>query len=329
MESQPRAGLAKYALRMVLSPGGDQAGLKESNRRFIFFVNPRARFGRAEKRFAGLWSRFPKPALRAETIVIRSREDMRRPLASLSPGTVPVACGGDGTVQALARALFESGLLHREMGVLPLGYGNAFACALGIRSEMKAVRTLLDGEVRRLDIMTTDHPQAPVVLVSLSVGFESLFLARFARLRALPRPAGAILSLLASARGSYRGIVMRLHRKTILDHCGSVYNAGLYNMPSYAFDWRLPPEKDPEDGRAEAVIARTAFVYWKMLLGAFLGRRREAPKRLVCQSWQEACLESPWPLQADGESISPGAFAIALRPGSLSVLAPPRPPPTV
>ena len=299
--------------------------MKEKNRRFVFFINPRARFGSAAKRFEGLLARFPELALRAETIVVHSWEDMRRPLAALPPDTVPVACGGDGTVQALARTLLESGLLHREMGTLPLGYGNAFACSLGIRSESQAVRALLDGETRRLDIMTTDHPQAPVVLISLSVGFESFFLARLARLRAMPRPAGGMLSLLSSAGRSYRGICLQLKQETILDPGESIYNAGLYNLPSYAFDWRPPPEKNPEDGRAEAVIARTASVYWGALLGAVLGSRREAPERLGCHSWQEARIETRWPLQADGETLSPGVFAIQLRPRSLAVLAPPRP----
>jgi len=57
--------------------------LKEKNRRFVFFINPRARFGSAAKRFEGLLARFPELALRAETIVVHSWEDMRRPLAAL------------------------------------------------------------------------------------------------------------------------------------------------------------------------------------------------------------------------------------------------------
>ena len=309
---------------MVIWRRAGQAGLKENNRRFIFFVNPRARFGSAAKRLEGLLARSSEPALLGETVVVHSREDMRRHLASLAAEAVPVACGGDGTVQALARTLFESGLLHREMGTLPLGYGNAFARSLGIRTEAQAIRALLDGEVRRLDIMTTDHPQAPVVLVSLSAGFESLFVDKFARLRAMPRPAGAMLSLLASAGRSYRGVRLQLHQETVLGPEESIYNAGLYNMPSYAFDWRLPPEKNPEDGQAEAVIARTAFLYWWILLRSLLGRRREAPKRLDCHSWREARIETRWPLQADGESISAGAFSIELRPRALAVLTPPR-----
>ena len=291
----------------------------------MFLVNPRAGFGSAVKQLEGLLARTPEPGLKGETAVVHSREDMRRHLASLPLDTVPVACGGDGTVQALARTLLEAGMLDRAIGTLPLGYGNAFACSLGIRSKGQAIRALLGGEVRRLDIMTTDHPQAPVVLISLSVGFESLFLDKFSRLRGIPRPAGGMLSLLASAGRSYRGIRLKLQQKNILDSDEPIYNAGLYNMPSYAFDWRLPPEKDPEDGRGEAVIARTAFTYWRLFLEALLKKRREAPKRLDCHSWQEARIETRWPLQADGESISAGAFSIRLRPRCLAVLAPPRP----
>lgn len=309
---------------MVTCRASGQGEVRENSRRFIFFVNPRTRHGRAGKQLEALQVRSVGPSLRGETAVVRSHEDMRRYLDSAPPDMIGVACGGDGTVQALARALVEAGDLDRTIGTLPFGYGNAFACSLGIRSIDEAVRVLHEGEIRRLDIMTTDHPRTPVVLVSLSVGFESLFIEKYASLRVLPRPAGALLGLLAAAGRSYRGIRLELQGEIVLEPEESVYNAGLYNMPSYAFDWRLPPKKDPEDGWAEAVTARTALDYWRLFLSALPRGKREVPKPITSRSWQEAYIESGWPLQADGETIPASAFSVRLRPRYLAVLGPQR-----
>ncbi|MDQ1471585.1 MAG: hypothetical protein QOJ99_3065 [Bryobacterales bacterium] len=64
---------------------------------------------------------------------------------------VIVACGGDGTVNAVAGALWMSGEPGAVLGVLPLGTLNHFAKDLGISSMEQAESVLLDGHVRTVD----------------------------------------------------------------------------------------------------------------------------------------------------------------------------------
>jgi len=61
---------------------------------------------------------------------------------------VLVACGGDGTVNAVAQAVFAADAI---LGVLPLGTLNHFARDLGIRGMADAERILLASRIRAVD----------------------------------------------------------------------------------------------------------------------------------------------------------------------------------
>lgn len=61
-----------------------------------------------------------------------------------------VACGGDGTVNAVAQALAGTGV---RLGIVPLGTGNLLAANLGIPTDSDAaIRVLTKGADRRIDL---------------------------------------------------------------------------------------------------------------------------------------------------------------------------------
>ena len=67
-----------------------------------------------------------------------------------SGSTILVAAGGDGTVNAVATALADTGA---TLGVLPLGTLNHFARDLGIPRDLRAaIATIADGAVARIDV---------------------------------------------------------------------------------------------------------------------------------------------------------------------------------
>jgi diacylglycerol kinase (ATP) len=81
---------------------------------------------------------------------------------------IVVACGGDGTLREVVSGLVGSGV---TMGIIPLGTGNVFATDLGIpKNPMKACRTILEGNVRRIDIGRCGENH---FILSAGVGFDS------------------------------------------------------------------------------------------------------------------------------------------------------------
>lgn len=64
-----------------------------------------------------------------------------------------VVCGGDGTVNGVARGLFEADVLSSvTLGVLPAGTANRFAADIGIKNLTHGFDVLDTGETRWLDL---------------------------------------------------------------------------------------------------------------------------------------------------------------------------------
>jgi diacylglycerol kinase (ATP) len=79
-----------------------------------------------------------------------------------------VVAGGDGTVNAAARGLMETGL---PLGILPAGTANDLARTLGIPADFAhAARIVADGRLRRIDIgMANDVPFFNVASIGFGV----------------------------------------------------------------------------------------------------------------------------------------------------------------
>ncbi|WP_411867550.1 diacylglycerol kinase family protein [Vulcanococcus limneticus] len=85
------------------------------------------------------------------------------------PGnTMILACGGDGTVSAVAGALAGTGI---PLGILPRGTANAFAAALGIPTDLVAAcDTILAGHTHVVDAARCND--VPMILLA-GLGFEA------------------------------------------------------------------------------------------------------------------------------------------------------------
>ena len=284
-------------------------------RRFLFVVS-----ARAGRRTRGL-AREAARALEAsvETALVSDVDEARARLRGAEVAVVPVAVGGDGTVNLVARALRAEGMATRPMGVLPAGTGNAFAHSLGAGRMHQALEVLRHGIVRALDVMVTDHPVLPLALVSFSSGFEGNFLADVARRRARGLPAHVSPWLFATLARSYRGAMLSCDGEVVLRPEERFYSAGVYNLPCYFFGRRVVRDADPSDGQADARVYPGGGDYWRTLLapGGLPGAAVRARR------FRRARLESEGPVQADGESAVGGAIEIVVKPEGLCVLASP------
>jgi diacylglycerol kinase family enzyme len=245
-------------------------------------------------------------------------------LRSLQGEEIPVAVGGDGTVNLLARALLEAGLAARPFGLLALGTGNAIAYGVGVARARPALAALLAGEQRPLDVARTSHPAWPVVVASISVGLEARYVHRLAAERDGADPPRRIrymvrAALAAAQRGPVSGVALELDGRAVFGPGERLYNAGLYLHPTYGFGARVLPSASPWDGIGEAVVRRRAGAYWRTLL---LGARGS----LAPLPWRRAVLDSSLPVQVDGEPAPAGRYEVELVPRALQVLVPPRSP---
>ena len=81
---------------------------------------------------------------------------------------IVLACGGDGTVRAVAEALVGSGI---PLGVIPAGTGNLLARNLGIPEETEdALEVALEGTNRILDV---GEANGEVFAVMAGIGFDA------------------------------------------------------------------------------------------------------------------------------------------------------------
>lgn len=78
-----------------------------------------------------------------------------------------IVCGGDGTINAAARGLMQTGL---PAGILPMGTANDLARTLGIPTDLKAAAEIIAaGGTRRIDVGTVnEHPFFNVASLGLS-----------------------------------------------------------------------------------------------------------------------------------------------------------------
>jgi YegS/Rv2252/BmrU family lipid kinase len=120
-------------------------------RRILFIINPAA--GAAQR-----WPAFDRAA-RTEGLssdqILTADAGEAACLAQKFAAEYDVlaAVGGDGTISEVANGLVLSGARQCALGIVPAGTGNDAAAAVGIRAEDHALRILLFGRPRPIDLI--------------------------------------------------------------------------------------------------------------------------------------------------------------------------------
>jgi diacylglycerol kinase family enzyme len=251
-----------------------------------------------------------------------TNENQRAAVRELAPDEIPVAAGGDGTVNSLVRALREEGRDDIPVGVIPLGTGNTFAFSVGIKGLEDAAAALARGDRLAVDVMVTTDAEYRVALVSLSTGFESRVARSLADARGWRRHVRAPLALAGGASRTTLGIELDVDGRAVIREGQSVFNAGLYNTPYYGRGRVVIPGSLSTDGVAEAVIHDNGRSYLGSLLrGVHRGRADPGPQ-VHLYRWTTARIQSSSGMQLDGEAVARESFDVCLEPGALWVLVP-------
>jgi diacylglycerol kinase (ATP) len=200
-----------------------------------------------------------------------------------------VVAGGDGSLHAVVSALHRRHELEDAViGLLPLGTGNDFARTTGIPLEpAEAARVVLDGEVRRMDLMVDELGGVVVNNAHLGAGApaglrahrwkERLGTIGVGRLNLgkLGYPIGA---LLAATHPPELRLCIELDGEVVNDLDRPVLMVAIGNGATVGGGTEVTPEARPADGHFDVMISRSVGPLAKFAYVARL-RRGEHHRR--------------------------------------------------
>jgi len=200
-----------------------------------------------------------------------SRGEHPTDAAIASDAEVIIAAGGDGTVAAMARALWQ----HRSnipLYVLPLGTANNVAWSLGLTDVVPSlVRGLASAREARLDIglIESGEHKAPFLEAAgsgfLGAALHNEFTARARTLRKANRATALPSSRDARVREAARSIARRIRQAPTLsyevladgaDLSGDYIAIAAMNIRAIGPRMRLAPDANSADGLLDLVLVR-------------------------------------------------------------------------
>jgi len=249
--------------------------------------------------------------------------------AAIERGDVVVSVGGDGMLSSLAGLVSALG---GTLGVVPAGRGNDFARMLDIPSAPDEVAALLlDGEVRKVDLISLALPGAPRRLVAGSVyaGVDARASELVDRAHRLPRkaqyPYAALRALASYAPGRYLVSVDGIEREY------AAATVVVANSAYYGSGMKIAPVAAVSDGLLDVVVIEAAsrLALMRSLPKVYDGAHVDLPQVTVLTGRRvelRADAARPVPVGGDGEPLGQlpplaGQPAVVeVQPGALAVI---------
>ena len=145
--------------------------------RFLVLANPSSHGGRSGRILAYLQSIFSE----GEFVILKDIEEAVRLARESSGYDAVVACGGDGTINAVAQGMLENRDMSLKFGVLYTGTSPDFCFEHGIPIDAEsAIAVLREGAVREIPVLTANNVP---FLCSLNLGMGAAVAKSANRLR--------------------------------------------------------------------------------------------------------------------------------------------------
>ncbi len=289
-------------------------------------VNPSAGHGRGLPHLDAIVRQLEAGGLSVSVHTTRSRAEAERLVTDLPTGATAVAVGGDGTVHGVLRGCLAGG--HR-LGLVPFGSGDDFAYALGLGrgDPSSAVRALLEGRERRIDV---GEVNGEPFVNAFGTGFDAdvarRILAAPPTFRGLARYLYGVVSALRDFRLSDVEVVMTDATGEVRRFAGPALLVAVQNGPRTGGSFRFAPDAAPDDGVLDVVVAGrfgragTLAILPRVMRGRHLGHPE-------VHRFAATSLDVGWTSSvaghAEGEPIATAAeYRVRLRPGALRVVAP-------
>jgi diacylglycerol kinase family enzyme len=247
-----------------------------------------------------------------------------------------VVLGGDGSVQALVRALDRAGALcpAEPIGLIARGTGNDLARALGLPLDpVQGAAAVLAGRPRTLDLVRDDRGGLVVNAVHAGVGAKAGAQADRLKswLSAAAYPVGAAVAGVASTGWDLRVEIdgrVATHESAgwAADGSSGVLMLGICNGPTIGGGTPLAPEARPDDGLLDVVVCTATGPVARGAFAAALtsGRHVDRADVLITRGRTVSVSGEPVELDADGDvEDAVAARTWRVDPQAWSVLTPP------
>ena len=207
-------------------------------KRFLVLVNPSSHGGRSGRILPRLRELLPE----GEFVVLKNIEEASRLAREAKGCEAVVACGGDGTINAVAGGVLENSDTSLKFGVIYAGTSPDFCRAHGVPTDAEeAVAVLRAGEVREIPVLTANGEP---FFCSMNLGMGAAVAESANRLR--PKFGDFIGTLWSVLREVMRG--RRYDIKVNGEEIRSVAHGLITRMPLIAGGLKiaLPPLADDE-----------------------------------------------------------------------------------
>lgn len=231
-----------------------------------------------------------------------------------------VACGGDGTVRAVAEALASTGV---PLAVVPTGTGNLLARNVGLPLELgAALDVVASGDDRLLDLGSAGGAGF-AVMAGLGLDAAMVRDAPPGLKVRLGWPA-YVVSALRHVFDSPMEVELRVDGDLPLLRRARAVVVG--NVGALQAGVRLMPDADPADGVLDlAVIAPRTVLDWIRVAGRVLGRGRRDDERLERRQFRrlEVRTSQPRPYELDGDAVGTTTWLVVeVQPAALLLRVP-------
>lgn len=231
-----------------------------------------------------------------------------------------IACGGDGTINEIARYLVDTAI---PLGVIPLGSGNGVARHFKIPLNIKGALAVLR-EMHSV-VMDAGLANQHFFLSNMGVSFDSEFINTYQKSRT--RGFSSYFKALITA--------IKLHKTQtfVVSHAGikrevSPFLLMISNANQFGYNFSLTPKALVSDGQFELILFKSKSIWslFKLFLASRFGLKL-SDKILEIIPISEVVIESAtkeFLIQLDGETnrVSNEHLQIKMHPTGLHVIVP-------
>jgi YegS/Rv2252/BmrU family lipid kinase len=211
--------------------------------------------------------------------------------------TIVAACGGDGTVNLVARHLLKKNI---KMAIVPLGSSNGMAFELGIPQEPEeALKLIFSGKSRKIDLIKINDDHICLHLADLGMNARVVKYFQREKTRGLFGYAKHYFRELGKAE-KFRCRIQKNGRPVF----SKVIMVVIANASFYGTGAAINPQGKLDDGKFEIVLIRyNPFWFIIQMLLTFItgGMKKNKWIRIVSVSKASVFVSPAQELQVDGE----------------------------